>query len=158
MNAGVIRAFRGQPAQQRLGIAEAAGLHIDVGEADAASVLWVEVRIERQDLFVLCFGVRKFFCRSCSNPAERCGSGSFGVSSGSLPVSLERVFRLFIFEQMRECEPGAGLTFFRRDAVGLRVVAARKNCSASGLLARASIRPRLRFDSKTSGLAATDLR
>src|SRR6266404_7782777 len=31
---------------------------------------------------------------------------------GGFAVSLERVFGLGIFQQMRECKPGAGLTFF----------------------------------------------
>src|SRR5258708_39395588 len=31
---------------------------------------------------------------------------------GGFAVSLERVFRLGIFQQMRECKPGSGLTFF----------------------------------------------
>src|SRR6266436_9715581 len=31
---------------------------------------------------------------------------------GGLAVSLERVFRLGIFQQMRECKPSAGLTLF----------------------------------------------
>src|SRR2546425_12438507 len=43
-------------------------------------------------------------------------------------------------------------------AVGFSFVAARRNCSTSGWPARASIKPRLRLDSNTSGLAATDLR
>ena len=58
MNAGVIWAFGRQLAQQGLGIAEAARLHVNIGEADGS---FGGVRIERQHLLVLRFRGGEFF-------------------------------------------------------------------------------------------------
>ena len=55
---------------------------------------------------------RKFFLPFVQQAGGEMRFGILRREFGSLAVSLECVFRLFIFEQMREREPGAGLTFF----------------------------------------------
>ena len=97
------------------------------------------------------------FCRSCEQAGGEMGFGILGSELGGFAVCLEGVFRLFIFKQMREREPGACLTFFYVSG-GLEGCGGAEKLLGVGMLARTSIRPRLRLDSKTSGLAATDLR
>ncbi len=109
MNAGVIGPFSGQPAQQWLGIAQPARLHINVGEADRGVR---RVGVKRQRLFVLRLSVGKFFSLLMQQPSRKMRLGIFRHKLGSFAVRLERVFRLGIFQQMSQREPGAGLTFF----------------------------------------------
>ena len=114
MNGGVIRAFGGEPAQQGLGVAQTAGLHVDVGEADRGfGALRINgVGIKCQNLFVFRFGVRKFLLPFMQQTRGKVRFGILRRELGSLAVSLERVLRLLAFQQMRKREPGAGLTFF----------------------------------------------
>src|SRR5713226_4743520 len=127
MNAGILGALGSQSPQQGLSIAHPARLHINVGEPDHSVG---RVRIKRHYEFVFALGGGEFFLPLVQQTSREMRFGILRCELGCLTVSRERVFRLFIFQQMRKRKP----------------------------FARTSSRPMLRFDSKTSGLAATDLR
>ena len=86
MNVGVIGALGGQSAQQGFCFAQAAGLHVQVGEADRGfrGLGSVECGSSVITCLYSASASENSLCRSCSRPAERWGSGSFGVSSEAL--------------------------------------------------------------------------
>src|SRR5450759_2899566 len=80
---------------------------------DSFHGLWINgARIECHHLFVFGFGVRELFLSLVQQAGGEMGLGIFRCELGDFAVSLECVFGLFIFEQMCERKPGAGLTFF----------------------------------------------
>jgi len=62
MNAGVLGPLGGQPAQQRFGVSEASGLHINVGQPNRRfrALRACRVRINRQRLLIFDLGVGEF--------------------------------------------------------------------------------------------------
>src|ERR1019366_3041721 len=110
MNPGIIGALGGQLTQQGFSVAEAVGLHVDVGEADGGfrggRIIGVRVmvvriillrivvvgiggaRIERQHLFVFGFGIREFLSPLMQQSRGKMGFGVLRRKLGSLAVSL----------------------------------------------------------------------
>ena len=72
----------------------------------------VRVRIECQHLFVFRFGVGEFLLPFVQQTGREMRFGILRCEFGGFAVSRERLFRLGVFQQMRERQPGAGLTFF----------------------------------------------
>ena len=144
---------RDQLPQLCLCLSQPAAPHVDVGQTRHC----VRRRIERQRLFEFAFGFAKFLLFFQQLPGRQVRFGIFRLQCRSLPVSRNGLLRLGRFKHMRQREP-CPLLAFGDVACGLSSVAARRYCSASGCPVFASCSPRFRFDSNTSGFAATDLR
>src|SRR5215469_3652932 len=87
----------------------------------------------------------------------RWGSGSLGIWTAAERYAI-RACAESLDSRRRPSAIHATSWFCGAFSLGFSLVAARRYFSASGWLVLASIRPRLRLDSKTSGLASTDLR
>ena len=108
MEAGVIGAIGGEAAEKRLGISEATGLHINVGEADGGIG---GVRIERDDFLIFDFGGGEIFLAFVEQAGGKMRLGIDGSEFGGLGVGVESLFGIATFEEVAEREPRGGLSF-----------------------------------------------
>ena len=96
------------------------------------------MRIDCQNLFIFGFGGGEFFLPLVQQSGREMRLRIFRCELGCPAVSLQRVFRLAVFNQMRQCEPGASLTFFdisrrlegcgsAQELLGIRIIGADKH-------------------------------